>query len=259
MKPVRRWGHGPYSVVVVHGGPGAPGEVAPVARELAAVKGVLEPFQTETTLDGQVQELRSVLVEQGTPPVTLVGFSYGAFLSFILAARYPDLVKKLILVSCPPLEARYAAAITQIRMNRLNSKGRATAQSLLARLAAPDTPNKNALLAELGTMLARVDAFDPANVPEEGFHCQYDLFQGVWEETCALREKQILLQMADAITCPVLAIHGDWDPHPAEGVRDPLTNAISDFQFVLLEKCGHRPWTERTASEEFYKILVGSI
>ncbi len=103
MKPVRRWGHGPYSVVIVHGGPGAPGEVAPVARELAAVKGVLEPFQTETTLDGQVQELRSVLVEQGNPPVTLVGFSWGALLSFILAARHPDLVKKLILASCPRL------------------------------------------------------------------------------------------------------------------------------------------------------------
>jgi len=223
------------------------------------VKGVLEPFQTETTLDGQVQELRSVLVEQGNPPVTLVGFSWGALLSFILAARHPDLVKKLILVSCPPFEAQYAAAITQIRMNRLNSKGRATAQSLLARLAAPDTANKNALLAELGTMLAKVDAYDPANVPEEGFHCQYDLFQGVWDEACELREKQILLQMAKEIKCPVLAIHGDWDPHPVEGVNEPLAKVLPDFRIVVLEKCGHRPWTERTASEEFYKTLVGAI
>ena len=259
MKPVRRWGHGPYSVVVVHGGPGAPGEVAPVARELAAVKGVLEPFQTETTLDGQVKELQSVLVEQANSPVTLIGFSWGALLSFILAARHPELVGKLILVSSPPFEEHYAAAITQIRMNRLNSRGRATAQSLLARLADPDAANKNALLAELGTLLARADAFDPANVPDEGFHCQYDVFQGVWEEACELRKNQILLQMAKEITCPVLAIHGDWDPHPAEGVSDPLAKVISNFQFVLLEKCGHRPWTERTASEEFYKVLVGAI
>jgi len=259
MKPVRRWGHGPYSVVVVHGGPGAPGEVAPVARELAAVKGVLEPFQTETTLDGQVQELRSVLVEQANSPVTLVGFSWGALLSFILAARHPELVKKLILVSCPPFEAHYAAAITQLRMNRLNSKGRATAQSLLARLADPDTPNKNALLAELGTLLAKADAYDPANVPEEGFHCQYDVFQGVWDEACELRENQILLQMAQAIKCPVLAIHGDWDPHPAEGVSGPLATVLPDFRIVVLEKCGHRPWIERTASEEFYKTLVEAI
>ena len=57
MKPVRMWGHGPYSVAVIHGGPGAPGEMAPVARELSMVTGILEPFQTEMTLDLQVQEL----------------------------------------------------------------------------------------------------------------------------------------------------------------------------------------------------------
>ncbi|MGA2121350.1 MAG: alpha/beta hydrolase [Methanoregula sp.] len=259
MTPVRKWGHGPYSVAVIHGGPGAPGEVAPLARELSAVKGVLEPFQTETTLDGQVQELRSVLLEHGTVPVTLVGFSWGAFLSFLLAARYPALVKKLILVSSPPFEEQYAAAITQTRMKRLHKKGQAEAQELLAQIADPGTANKNDLLARLGLLLARADAYDPVNVPDEGFHCQYDVFRGVWDEACELRQKQILLQMAQAIRCPVVAIHGDWDPHPAEGVNDPLSKVLPDFRFVLLEKCGHRPWIERTASEEFYKAVVGAI
>ena len=81
MRSMRKWGHGPYSLAVIHGGPGAPGEVAPVARELSALSGVLEPFQTATTLDGQVQELRSILEEESETPVTLVGFSWGAFLS----------------------------------------------------------------------------------------------------------------------------------------------------------------------------------
>jgi pimeloyl-ACP methyl ester carboxylesterase len=259
MKPVRKWGHGPYSVAVIHGGPGAPGEVAPIAREISAICGVLEPFQTETTLDGQVQELRSVLVEHGTLPVTLVGFSWGAFLSWMLAARYPALVRKLILVSSPPFEAQYAAGITQTRMTRLRKKGQEEAQSLLAKLADPGMPDKDKLLAQLGTLLAKADAYDPANVPEEGFHCQYDVFHGVWDEACELREKQVILQMAKMIKCPVVAIHGDWDPHPAEGVNDPLAKALPDFRFVLLEKCGHRPWIERTASEEFFKVIVESI
>ncbi|MFA6333645.1 MAG: alpha/beta hydrolase, partial [Methanoregula sp.] len=92
-----------------------------------------------------------------------------------------------------------------------------------------------------------------------GFHCQYDVFRGVWDEACDLREKAILLQMGKAIKCPVVAIHGDWDPHPAEGVNDPLAKVLPDFQFVLLEKCGHRPWIERTASDAFYKTLVRAI
>jgi pimeloyl-ACP methyl ester carboxylesterase len=223
------------------------------------MNGVLEPFQTATTLDGQVQELHSVLSENGPEPVALIGFSWGAFLAWIFTARYPALVRKLILVSSPPFEEQYAARITQTRMTRLTKKGQVEVQALLAELADPDMPHKNDLLAKLGTLLARADAYDPANVPDEGFHCQYDVFREVWDEASELREKQILLQMAKMITCPVVAIHGDWDPHPAEGVNDPLAKVLPDFRFVLLEKCGHRPWIERTASENFYKALVGAI
>lgn len=259
MRPVRKWGHGPFRVAVIHGGPGAPGEVAPVARELSAMTGILEPFQTETTLDGQVDELRSVLHEHAQTPVTLIGFSWGALLSWLFAARYPDLVKKLILVSAPPFESRYALSITQTRMKRLGRKEREEAQAILSQLNDDTVTEKNKLLAKLGTLLARADAYDPANLEDEGFHCQYDLFREVWDEACDLREREILLQMAKAIKCPVVAIHGDTDPHPAEGVNDPLTRELDDFRFILLEKCGHRPWAERYAAEEFFERLAHEI
>jgi pimeloyl-ACP methyl ester carboxylesterase len=259
MKTVRKWGHGPYSVAVIHGGPGAPGEVAPVARELSAVKGVLEPLQTETTLDLQVQELRSVLVEHSQAPVTLIGFSWGAFLSWITSARYPSLVRKLILVSSPPFEEHYASAITKTRLDRLSQKERSEAQALIGQLEDPRSGDKNPLLARLGILLSLADACDPAPAEDEAFHCQYDVFRGVWDEACELRRKKVLIQMAHAIRCPVIAIHGDWDPHPAEGVNEPLSRECPDFRFILLSKCGHRPWIERNASDAFYEALVREI
>lgn len=259
MSPVRKWGHGPYSVAVIHGGPGAPGEVAPVARELSTMKGVLEPFQKATTLDGQVQELRATLDEQGQPPVTLIGFSWGAYLSWLTAARYPALVKKLVLVSSPSFEEQYAPAITQTRMKRLKKKEREEAQAILAQLADPTVTEKNPLLAKLGCLLALADAYDPVHPDNEGFHCEYDIFRGAWDEACELRRNQILLQLAKAIKCPVVAIHGDCDPHPAEGVNDPLARELADFRFVELEKCGHRPWIERFAAEEFFRVLAKEI
>ncbi|NMB79607.1 MAG: alpha/beta hydrolase [Methanomicrobiales archaeon] len=260
MKPVRKWGHGPYCVAVIHGGPGAPGEVAPVARELSTITGILEPFQTATTLDGQVQELRSTLIEEGKTPVTLIGYSWGAFLSWIVAARYPELVKKLVLVASPPFEEQYAASITQTRMRRLKKKEREEAQDLLAKLADPAVENKNTYLMKLGTLLANcADSYDSTHPEEEGFHCQYDVFRGVWDEAAELRQKQVILQMAKMITCPVIAIHGETDPHPAEGVKDPLARELADFRFVLLEKCGHRPWVERYAAEKFFEVLAKEI
>jgi pimeloyl-ACP methyl ester carboxylesterase len=237
--------------------------MASVARELSAVKGVLEPFQTETTLEGQVRELRSVLERDGRVPVTLVGFSWGAFLSWMVAARYPALVGKLILVGCPPFEEQDAASITQTRLERLTPENRREAQALLEQLEKPFAPGKegdrNALLARLGNLLARADTFDPLTQEDKSFYCQYDVFRGVWDEACELRRKKTLLHMAREITCPVLAIHGDYDPHPARGVEIPLEKELKNFRFVLLQKCGHRPWIERNAAEEFYRILVQEI
>ncbi len=233
--------------------------MAPVARELAAMTSILEPFQTGTTLAGQVEELRSTLEELARLPVVLIGFSWGAFLSWIVAARYPELVKKLVLVSSAPFEERYAPAITQMRMQRLDRKQRETAQSLLAALNREDAADKDRILADLGHLLARADAYDPASLTDECFHCQYDVFSGVWDEASDLRREGEILRMGKTIRCPVVAIHGDFDPHPAEGVRDPLTTVLADFRFVLLERCGHRPWAERYAADEFFRVLVKEI
>jgi pimeloyl-ACP methyl ester carboxylesterase len=259
MRPVRKWGPGPYPVAVIHGGPGAPGEMAHVARELSAVKNVLEPFQTEMSLEGQVQELRAVLSEHGQVPVTLIGFSWGAFLSWMVAARYPALVKKLILVSSAPFEEHYATSITKTRLDRLKPKERTEAQSLLLQMEDPQTPDKDALLKRLGSLLAVADAFDPISMEDEAFHGQYNIFKGVWDEAVEKRRSMALLRMAHSITCPVVAIHGDYDPHPSQGVSVPLTRELPDFKFFLLTKCGHRPWIERNAAEDFINILVKEI
>jgi pimeloyl-ACP methyl ester carboxylesterase len=93
MKNLRIYGIPPFNLAVIHGGPGAQGEMAPVARELSFLGGVLEPLQTAGTLEGQVREMKCVLELNGTLPITLIGFSWGAMLSFIFTARYPQPVK----------------------------------------------------------------------------------------------------------------------------------------------------------------------
>ncbi len=80
MDNLRFYGSPPFRVAVLHGGPGAPGEMAPVAQELAHERGVLEPLQTAETVDGQVEELRAVLETHANLPVTLIGWSWGAWL-----------------------------------------------------------------------------------------------------------------------------------------------------------------------------------
>src|SRR5947209_16720527 len=104
MNNLRKYGAEPFRVAVLHGGPGAPGDMAPVARELAKRRGVLEPLQTRDTIHGQVEELKEVIERYGAPPMRIIGWSWGAWLGYLFAARHHSLVDKLILVSSGPFE-----------------------------------------------------------------------------------------------------------------------------------------------------------
>lgn len=61
------------------------------------------------------------------------------------------------------------------------------------------------------------------------------------------------------IECPVIAIHGKNDPHPWKGVKIPLENRLNGFKMFLIDKCGHDPWKEYYAKEEFFTILKSEI
>ncbi|HTX43639.1 MAG TPA: alpha/beta hydrolase, partial [Methanocella sp.] len=90
---------------------------------------------------------------------------------------------------------------------------------------------------------------------EEKIEAREDMYRSVWGEAAQLRRSGELLRIAKRISCPVVAIHGDYDPHPAEGVEKPLSKAVKDFRFILLKDCGHEPWNERRARGTFYSIL----
>ena len=255
MVNTRKYGQKPFDIAVIHGGPGAAGEMAPVARELSSVGGVLEPLQTATTLEGQVQELKAALEENGGLPVSLIGFSWGATLGYILAARYPALVKKLILVGGGPFEEKYAAGIMETRLSRLGQQAGSEVVSMMAALEDPATSDKDALFARLGRLMSESDSYEPLSQESEILEYRHDIYKGVWPQAAELRRSGRLLVLGERIRCPVVAIHGDYDPHPAAGVKEPLRRVLKDFRFILLAKCGHYPWMERQARDEFYNIL----
>jgi pimeloyl-ACP methyl ester carboxylesterase len=252
----RLYGNPPYQVIVVHGGPGAPGEVAPVARELGRRFGVLEPLQGQPTIARQVEELASIIRQHATLPVTLIGHSWGAWLSLLLAAQHPQLVYKLILVSCGSLEAGYSYDINATRLQRLNDAERGQLQAVYRCLEDEHCPEASEAFASFGTLMSKLDSYDPIDVGDDDtLEYQYDIYRTVWPEAMALRESGELLRRVAKVKCPVVAMHGDYDPHPAAGVQEPLQRVLKHFRFIPLASCGHYPWRERQAREVFYRIL----
>lgn len=256
MENPRKYGRSPHKVAVLHGGPGAAGGMASVAREISRYAGVLEPIQTKDSVNGQVEELREILTYNTELPVILVGFSWGAWLSILTAARYPELAKKLILVGAGPFEQKYAERLTAERINRLNEEDRIKALELAEDLET-DAEDKLVRLFNLFHGVDEYEALPAAGESESGFDIH--IYRRVWPEAEKMRVGGELLRLAGDIRCPVVAVHGDYDTHPWEGVREPLSRCLKDFRFILLEKCGHDPSIERYARDRFYAILQREI
>ena len=245
----------PIKLVLVHGGPGAAGTMYQLALKLSHHTGVLEALQTKTSIHGQIGELHSQINEHANPPVILLGHSWGAWLALLLAGRYPDQVRKLILVASAPLEDRYVPGIMETRINRLDKKEGNMLSELVKKIQHGEKETQNAIFREIAGILKKADTYAPAGDDNEHLKLDYSLYRSIWPEAEKMRSSGELLDMAAEIRCPVLAIHGDHDPHPAEGVRIPLEGRIRDFRFFLLPKCGHEPWTEKYAEKKFMQLL----
>lgn len=259
MESYRKYGNESYTVAVIHGGPGAPGYMKPVAEELSQTCGVIEPLQSTNTIDGQVEELKVILKNNCTLPIILIGHSWGAWLSVIFAAEYPDYVKKIILISSGPFEDEYSYGINETRLKRLSEKDVIELNKLKEELNNPNVKNKKDIFKRFGELSSKADYYKPIGFTEDILDYQPDVFQTVMREVLYLRKSGKLIKIASRIKCPVIAIHGDYDPHPYKGVEEPLSKVIKDFNFKLLGDCGHYPWNEINAKDNFYKILRNSL
>ncbi len=254
---VRKYGKEPYLAALLHGGPGAKGDLMPVAKELADKCGILELVQTKLSIDGLIDEVHDQLNSFISQPIVLAGHSWGAWLAVLVLAKYPHLAKKLILISAGSFDEKYNTNLTQIRLNRLDAKDRTKIQSIIRELRnGNDNPHQ---FQRFGELMSKADSYDLKSVNNEETVYDPEMFQSVWTEAEILRKSGGLLKEIARIKCPVVAIHGDYDPHPVEGVEKPLSSLINDFRMIILPRCGHSPWKEKYAHHVFFDILQREI
>lgn len=259
MGNVNQYGSGHPCVVLIHGGPGAPGELKPVGEELAQRDiGSIEPYQTADTLDGQIEELKVQIESCCSKPLCLLGYSWGSMLALLTAATYPHLANKVILVSSACFDEESASKIRSKRLSRLSTAERKMLEECL--LSLNNTPEQGTVKYSemLQDLLLKSDCYDPISRGEK-VALQTDIYKAVWLQAVELRKKGELLKRIAAYHGPVLALHGDYDPHPSSGIKIPLENTLSQFSFIELPNCGHIPWIERTAAPIFFDLLEREI
>lgn len=251
----RKYGLVPYNVVLVHGGPGAVGEMAEVARTLATDYGIIESLHRELTIRNQLRGLSDVIEKESTEPVVLIGFSWGAWLSILFVSEFKQYVKKLILIGCGPLEAEYAADIYKTRLSRLIKSDQKQFRTILDSLADQKIQDLSSAFEELSMLIQKTDNYDRFSDSSATAEIHPEVFISIWKEADFLRKEGKLIDAIKKIDIPLHVIHGDYDPHPAAGIIKPLQIINKDFQYEILIHCGHKPWIEKYARSRFYELL----
>lgn len=250
MITTRRYGKAPYSVAVIHGGPGAAGDMAPVARQLSKKFGVAEPLQTQKTVMEQAAELKSQLSGLDAPFV-LVGHSWGAWLSLLFAKENPEMVRNVILVGCPPFTEAEAEVIMTNRFSRLSQNEIQKTRDLLKKPEVSDDE-----LTRFGELMEKADTYEKHPKAPDHVKADAELAAAVWREAAEMRKNGEWERILGAVSCPITMIHGRQDPHPYSAVLRALEQAGAAFEMALLDQCGHSPWKEAHKLSEFYKLLA---
>ena len=82
------------------------------------------------------------------------------------------------------------------------------------------------------------------------------MYNRVWEEAAKRRSNGELIESFQNIRSKLYLIQGECDPHLVEGVTVPLKERGVLCETYVLGKCGHSPFMEKYAKDEFYRILM---
>jgi pimeloyl-ACP methyl ester carboxylesterase len=254
MIEVRTYGSAGPTVIVLHGGPGAPGSMAPLARELSSDFRVLEPLQRPSggeplTVARHVEDLNEVIEAYcADEQPALVGHSWGANLALCYAAEHPSSASSIVLVCSGTWDSKARARMRQIIAERVTDAVR-------ARLEAIDASSDEGLK-QRGEIMGQLYSYDLLDdVLDETIEVDARSNKDVWDDVVRLQEAAVYPAAFSAIKAPVLMLHGAHDPHPGPLIRDSLLSYIAHLEYIELERCGHDPWRERYGRDEFFRVL----
>jgi pimeloyl-ACP methyl ester carboxylesterase len=250
---IRNYGTSGHIVIAVHGGPGAAGSMAPVARGLADSFRVIEPFQEagSITVAGHVADLHQVVqTNLNASRAAIVGHSWGAMLTLAYAAAHPESAGPLVLICSGtfgiPARSRFAANI-QARMDT----------PLRERFEHLDEefPDRNERLAAMGKMTLQLYSYELEVAEWEAELGDSSAGADTWDDMVSLQDSGVYPAAFAAIESPVLMLHGDYDPHPGREIRDSLLPYLPQLEYVELAHCGHYPWIEKSQRNDFFPML----
>jgi proline iminopeptidase len=256
----RSIGAGPQAIVL-HGGPGAHHDyLLPQFDLLARPRrlryydqrgGGRSPVGHDVAVGWpeQVADLDALITHWDAAPATLLGYSWGGLLAMLYAARHPERVGRLALVSPAATTAAGRAEFERRFAERANDPGIAEERRQLAasglRQRDPDAHRERVF------QLAVAPYFhDPARARDlTPFRVTGRTQDEVWR---SLGDYDLTPEL-ERLSVPALVAHGRHDPIPLASAEDTARRLRA--KLVVFEQSGHVPYVEET--DRFVAVLDG--
>jgi len=252
---VRQYGRSGPEVVLLHGGPGAPGYLAPLARDLAGSFRVLEPLQRGSggeslTVAHHVADLHELLrrrFEKSRP--ALVGHSWGAMLALAFAAAHPARVGSLVLVGCGTFDAASRELLERNRESRIDSDLRGGIERLEREVSDPTIgwPGSDGCCCRSTRTISKRTGWTskPATRARTGKP----------GTTCSGFSRRCLPGRFRSHRAP--GAHAPRGRGPSSGtlIEAVLRERVPQLEYREWQCCGHYPWLEKAVRQDFLAAL----
>ena len=215
---------------------------------------------SDSTVQNNAVDLSGFIEKVVGGKADVVGHSYGGFISALLAADHPDVVKSLVLVE-PAVSTLLVADQTSsaqafgllLRSPSVALSGRRfQTQSLGPSLRALDAgENERAVELNVDGIQDRKGAF--RELPEESRRMMLDNARTVAE--LRTRFPRFTVKEAGLITCPTLVVNGEQSALYLRKIGDLLAGAIPGAKRAVVPGSRHFPHMENP--ELFNSIVLG--
>lgn len=240
---VERWGEGAPDVVLLHGmaassysyrllGPEVARWAPVVAVDLNGFGFTERPQNPEEyTLGGQSAMVRRTVESLGARKIVLVGHSYGALVAIELAARHPELVKSLVLISPPVTEAPMP---WYLRSRVVSTAMYPVIRSFLSRPVS--------FRAAFARAFHRADAFSDED--SEAYRERL-LVEGLWDAYRGLTAAVVaggpspVRKKTAELKLPITVLAGRHDEVVSLESLEKFAASIPGIELVVLEASGH--------------------
>ncbi len=245
------------AILFIHGGPGMSHDyflphILPLAKHYRVIlydqrgtgkSDVITVDSNSMTVNQFVLDLEAIRKHFKLKKMNVVGHSWGGFLAASYGIKFSKHLNSLVFMDSSPLSSHLRDVMLEINKNSMTSEDKLYIRKIL------NSQNyKNGELSAIEKLwwaTFKPSFYDPKKVYKLEFNFNSNYFFSQILLTNMYKEMQAfdLYPRLKKIKCPILVLHGKFDPMPIEA-SEAIRDHNKKGKIILLEKAGHFPFVE---------------